>query len=812
MKKYFFRLIGIIAILWLLGEKEAFAQGLLWTDSLRVSIEDSTVVNYSDGPYLEFSIFIERTNASWNMSDTVLGNSDLYFYANFSAFDGDPQFVWVHDSLSTGIVSIGSGNPNAVLQANVGVWAERLHIALTRQDAGQGNAILGVNVNSGAKYKLRLAVGKREKLCTVRWKLRTPLSVILGIKWDTGVRGATGLQTYGGNPIIEALTGDVEKLPSDLLNVDCMEKKYYVCEKGPLSIGLHAESTGKGLVYEWYDSLPGAPSYPIVSTDTLQNRTLPTGKNYTYHYKFNGEGDTLYIDEVPLSIDSIYFYCLVKDTTLTTHPEVWCGTQLIVRDQIKGFISPLSDDYVANRIDTITKCAGQETVDARFNFYGVSENELTDIDSVYMIYWVDPCDGGPLSADTVKVGITTLSESSTQINGETVYYWQDKVMGKGKVFIHKIWTRYCDNALVAVDYDTVFIKEDNLQMLPLLTVASGQTIIMDSINSPVFTYGTSNWPITTNGIVSLRGLGSISRGPLNKLPFSYTAKDTTGLDTVLYKMPEGQCAYMREIEVQDLKYLTLKVYLWGAWREGLNSMYAFMGDVSNVNTFTKMQDLSGAYFVSPYNPDVKITTNRLREIVQKRKDNGELGFVDWLEVAVVEADSNIGSLIYPFNIIKKVDSLSCFLREDGIVCDTAGNPYIGFKNLPQNDYYVVVRHRNHLGIMSNVKIALSSSIPSGVMLDFTSTIAPIAGITNVAYYKPPTINNYFMYVGDVDANEKITTADRNKIQLNVNSSMNYYVEDIDFNLRVNTVDINTWGTAKANTATGYINPTQAFIW
>lgn len=822
MVKYFFRSVLLLVIVWLMCGKStpAMASATVWSDSLRVSIVDSTVISSMGSDYLQFTIVIERLNADWNtptLPDTVLGNSDLYFYANFEAFEGDPVFIYVHDSLSTGSPGgPGKGHPDAILQANVGVWAERLNIALTRQDPGHGNPLIGVTTNANAKYKLKLTVGKVDTLCTVQWKLRNPKAVNLGIKWDFGEHGSTGLQSFGGNPIIETLTGDIEKLPSDLLDVDCMENTYWACEGEPLSIGLHAESTGidSCLIFEWYDSIPGGDrAYPILSSATTQDQTTSGGKRYTYDYSFSQSGDTLYIDRVTGSIDSIYFFCLVRDTSLTSKPEAWCGTQLMVRDSIKGFVSPLSDLYTLNKIDTVTKCAGQETVSVRFNFFGISEDELQDLDSIYMEYRNDPCDGNPMLADTVSCGTSTLSASTALIDGMPVFYWQAEVKGKGKIFIQKIWTRYCENAATVAEYDTLVVIEDSLQMLPRVTVASKESVKIDTVGSTVFTFGSPIWP---TGFTSLRDLASsITKGPLGKLPFTYTAKDTTGLDTVLYIMPGDQCAYMREVEVQELKYLTLKVYLWGAWRETSNSMYAFMGNVNNLIRFSTMMDLNHAYYVSPYNSDYKITTNRLREIVQDRQNNGELGFVDWVEVSLVEATPNTGSAQYPFNITKKIDTVSCFLREDGIVCDTAGNPYISFKNLPANDYYVVVRHRNHLGIMTNTSITLASQPPlssNPVMVDFTSTIAPVSGMMNIAYLKPPTQNNYFMFVGDVDSNGKITVSDRNKIQINKNSNMDYYVWDIDFNLRVNISDINTWGDAKKKTASGYSNPTQAFVW
>lgn len=804
--KYFFRWVALVVMVGLMWGKSIIAVAggptsspNYWTDSLRVSIADSTVVTTTNGRYLEFKIVVERLNEDWNtpssVVDSVLGNCDLYFYANFEAFDGIPEFTHVHDSLSVGINPLpdGSGNHDAILQANVGIWAERLHIALTRQD--QGNTLMGVTVNPNAKYKLKLAVGKPDTLCTVHWRLKPTLAVNLGLRWDSGPKGSTGLQTYGGNPIIETLTGDILKLPDDLLDVDCMPQELYACEGGSVAIGLHAESTGSGLVFEWYDSIPGGgQSYPVLASATTQDQTTVGGKRYTYDYRFSAAGDTLYIDKVPNSIDSIYFYCLVSDTTLTTRPPVYCKTHLFVRDSIKGFVSPLNSIYTLNKIDTVTVCPEDSVVSVRFNFFGVTDDELADLDSVYMIFRNDPCNGDILTEDTVGINMNTrpVHGGDSTINGMPVWYWDAPIKVKrGKVYIQKIGTYYCENAAVAVEYDTIFIKEDNLQMLPRVTVAAKGTVIMDSVTSTIFS---STQSYTGLILTSLRDLGTPTKVSSRKLPFSYTAKDTTGLDTVLYEnVPGRQCAYMREVEVQDMKYLTLKVYLWGAWRSALNSMYAFMGREQDLNKYTNMLNGVGSY----KSPDSTclIPANRLRQLVKNRDLNGEVKFVDWVRVDLVKAKSTVNP-VKPLVITHKIDSISGFLRVDGVVCDTAGNPYLSFKNLPDTSYYVIVRHRNHLGIISNKEITLRNIVPnplSTVMVDFTSTVAPIvAGQVNIAYYKPNGVNNLFMFPGNVDGNDRISTPDRNLIYKENHSAMNYYLWDIDFNQRCNMVDVNFW--------------------
>ena len=58
---------------------------------------------------------------------------------------------------------------------------------------------------------------------------------------------------------------------------------------------------------------------------------------------------------------------------------------------------------------------------------------------------------------------------------------------------------------------------------------------------------------------------------------------------------------------------------------------------------------------------------------------------------------------------------SALLRNDGMIVDTDGAGPVSFA-LPQDNYFVAVRHRNHLGIMSTTAVPITSSTP---LLDLT---------------------------------------------------------------------------------------------
>jgi hypothetical protein len=73
--------------------------------------------------------------------------------------------------------------------------------------------------------------------------------------------------------------------------------------------------------------------------------------------------------------------------------------------------------------------------------------------------------------------------------------------------------------------------------------------------------------------------------------------------------------------------------------------------------------------------------------------------VDWVMVEL--RDANDSTVV--------VATRSGLLRADGWIADTDGSSPLRFFGTPMGVYYVVIRHRNHLGIMSEAPIYLGSA-------------------------------------------------------------------------------------------------------
>jgi hypothetical protein len=61
---------------------------------------------------------------------------------------------------------------------------------------------------------------------------------------------------------------------------------------------------------------------------------------------------------------------------------------------------------------------------------------------------------------------------------------------------------------------------------------------------------------------------------------------------------------------------------------------------------------------------------------------------------------------------------AAFLKRDGTIVDKDGSSPLTFQGLSKGDYYIVVRHRNHLAIMTASAIPLSSN---SALYDFTTS-------------------------------------------------------------------------------------------
>ena len=147
------------------------------------------------------------------------------------------------------------------------------------------------------------------------------------------------------------------------------------------------------------------------------------------------------------------------------------------------------------------------------------------------------------------------------------------------------------------------------------------------------------------------------------------------------------------------------------------------------------------------------------------------GVVDWLLVEL-RSSTDASSII-----ARK----AAFLRSDGFVTALDGISPLTFGSSLSNSYYIVIKHRNHLAIMSSSPVAL---VNGSIKYDFTIS-------ENQAYGQNSMIDlgngTFGMYGGDSDGNGIIENSDIVDVSHKLFSS-GYFEEDSDMNSPVNVLD------------------------
>ncbi len=150
------------------------------------------------------------------------------------------------------------------------------------------------------------------------------------------------------------------------------------------------------------------------------------------------------------------------------------------------------------------------------------------------------------------------------------------------------------------------------------------------------------------------------------------------------------------------------------------------------------------------------------------------GVVDWVLVQIRSDETT------------EQASRAAFLKSDGMIVDLNGTSPITF-DVPDNNYYMVIYHRNHLEIMNATPMTLNeASVESPY--DFTSGQSQAYGTDPMVELGIGT-GVYGMIGGDSNHDGNITVADNNLIMLKRNTE-GYENEDINMDGNVTVADNN----------------------
>lgn len=126
-----------------------------------------------------------------------------------------------------------------------------------------------------------------------------------------------------------------------------------------------------------------------------------------------------------------------------------------------------------------------------------------------------------------------------------------------------------------------------------------------------------------------------------------------------------------------------------------------------------------------------------------------------------------------------------FVLSNGVVVSHTGTTGVTFGGVTSGNYYLAVRHRNHLAVMSSVVVNLPNT---GNPYDFTLSAVKVMGVGQSVLLAP---NVWAMHAADFNANGVITFDDYNRYQtqiLTANTTGSYFNADATFDGNVNGSD------------------------
>jgi len=196
-------------------------------------------------------------------------------------------------------------------------------------------------------------------------------------------------------------------------------------------------------------------------------------------------------------------------------------------------------------------------------------------------------------------------------------------------------------------------------------------------------------------------------------------------------------------------YANLKVFLSGAYAVNTDSMYTLLAQ-RNFLPATPPETLSSK--TTPF-----ILKNNNQYTLQTNTSN----IVDWIVLEFLDMAT-----------LNPVDTVAALLRNDGKIVSTSGYQMIPLDTrITPGNYFVIIRHRNHIAIMSFNTVQVSQN---PVLYDFTVSPGKVYG-SELKLLKPGL---YGMFAGDSNYDGAIDSSDYHLFNLSgISSAYGYNTND-----------------------------------
>ncbi len=262
-----------------------------------------------------------------------------------------------------------------------------------------------------------------------------------------------------------------------------------------------------------------------------------------------------------------------------------------------------------------------------------------------------------------------------------------------------------------------------------------------------------------------------------------------GLTTIPFTVPAGTytitgtdangCTDTTSVTVNvvpcDVK-ISPKVFLSGPYNTSTGLMNDNLRDCGVI-------PLTEPYTAAPYNklvalePTGETTTNAVLTVT------GSDAIVDWVFL-------ELRNTTFPYPVLSTRRAL---VQRNGNVVDVNGLAPVTFPNTPQGSYYVSIKHRNHLGVMTATPVTFGAN---AVVVDFTigsvwikPSLFPIPPYNaQRRIQSSPNGNLFTLWAGDANTNMKVSyngiSNDKNAILLAAPLYGVYRREDVNMDCNV----------------------------
>ncbi len=269
--------------------------------------------------------------------------------------------------------------------------------------------------------------------------------------------------------------------------------------------------------------------------------------------------------------------------------------------------------------------------------------------------------------------------------------------------------------------------------------------------------------------------------------------------------------YYSDAEVGNLDETNLRLYRYqnGAWYKVANSLITCYPDENRVSaiatttysdwilydetngempTITKIYSKMNVYLQGPYDSSTQMMDTALNQYLPltspydtESVDEMPQDVVDWIYVELRSTAS--GSTI---------TGKSMLLHSDGTV--TASDGDTPWFNINAGAYFVVIKHRNHLNIMSRTSHTFYTDAYTQSTIDLTtSNMTYTTGTSNLGVCQVET-GVFGMAAGDIVDDGSIVSSDNTewKIAFSAGVSDGYNIQDINFDGSVLSSDNTLW--------------------